>query len=89
MLIFGTPSFTPETLPMTDRFHVKGSAMFRDQGFQYSTVRIQSDASRKPKDAILLRRRKQRVFPAISPGLVLVIGVTVAGIAVMTIGLLG
>lgn len=63
--------------------------MFRGQGFQYSTVRVQLDASRKPKDAILLRRRKQKAFPTISPSLVLVIGATVAGIAVMTIGLLG
>jgi hypothetical protein len=61
--------------------------MFRGRRFLYLTVRVQSTARPSKPNAILLRRRK--MFPAISPSLVLVAGVIIAGIAVMTIGLLG
>jgi hypothetical protein len=61
--------------------------MFRGQGFQYSAVRVQSNAKSSKRDAILLRRRK--LFPKIYPSLVLAIGVAVAGIAAILLGMLG
>jgi hypothetical protein len=63
--------------------------MFRGQGFQYSTVKVQSNTKPAKPDAIVLRRRTPKLFPTISPSLVLVIGVAVAGIAVRALGLLG
>ncbi len=65
--------------------------MFRGRGFQYSTVRVQADVSLKPSKQIpvLLRGRKQRLLAAMYPSLVLAIGVAAAGIAVMTLGMLG
>lgn len=63
--------------------------MFRGHGFQYSTVGVQSNVKPTKPDAILLRRRQQKLFPAISTSLVLAIGVAIAGIGVMAIGILG
>lgn len=62
--------------------------MFRGQGFQYSTVRVQSTRPVKPH-AILLRRRRQKLVPAISPSLVLVIGVAIAGVMAIFLGMSG
>lgn len=65
--------------------------MFRGRGFQYSTVRVQTNVSLKtPKQMpVLLRGRKERLLPAIYPSIVLALGVAAAGIAVIALGMLG
>ena len=63
--------------------------MFRGQGFQYSTVGVQSTTRPVKPHAILLRRRRQKLVPAISPSLVLVIGVAIAGVMAIFLGMSG
>lgn len=71
--------------------YAKGSTMFRGRNFQYSTVRLQTNASLKTPEQgpLLLRSKQQRLFAATYPSLVLAIGVAAAAIAVMILGMLG